>query len=447
MDNSENKEVLDKPISLAMLIRFALPTILSTVFMSIYTSVDGMFVARLVNTDALSAVNIVMPMVFIASGIGTMFGSGGNALVAKKLGEGKKQEAREDFSLLLVTSFVVSLVVVAICAIFLKPLLNLLGADEKLMPYCVSYMIPVLISMPFAVFGTMLSMSYITVGKAKLGLAMSLLGGVLNIALDWFFIAVLDMGLTGAAVATSIGYTVTSLFGVLYFIIDRKNEIYVVKPKWRTATLVKSCTNGSSEMIGVFAGSIVEILFNNILMRLAGADGVASITIMLYVQALFNAVYRGYATGIAPIISYNYGRDDAARLKKIHSISIKLIVAASVVLTAVCVVCAPYLVRFFAGHNDTVYDMALHGFRIFSVSCLLVGVNVYASALFTALNDGRTSAILSFCRAVVFLVVPVIVLSLIIGLDGVWASIPVGELLSLGMGIYYFRKLKFRKSA
>lgn len=445
MDNSENKEVLDKPISLAMLIRFALPTILSTVFMSIYTSVDGMFVARLVNTDALSAVNIVMPMVFIASGIGTMFGSGGNALVAKKLGEGKKQEAREDFSLLLVTSFVVSLVVVAICAIFLKPLLNLLGADEKLMPYCVSYMIPVLISMPFAVFGTMLSMSYITVGKARLGLAMSLLGGVLNIALDWFFIAVLDMGLTGAAVATSIGYTVTSLFGVLYFIIDRKNEIYVVKPKWRTATLLKSCTNGSSEMIGVFAGSIVEILFNNILMRLAGADGVASITIMLYVQALFNAVYRGYATGIAPIISYNYGRDDAARLKKIHSISIRLIVAASVVLTAVCVVCAPYLVRFFAGHNDTVYNMALHGFRIFSVSCLLVGVNVYASALFTALNDGRTSAILSFCRAVVFLVVPVIVLSIIIGLDGVWASIPVGELLSLVMGIYYFRKLKFRK--
>lgn len=445
MDNSENKEVLDKPISLGMLIRFALPTILSTVFMSIYTSVDGMFVARLVNTDALSAVNIVMPMVFIASGIGTMFGSGGNALVAKKLGEGKKQEAREDFSLLLVTSFVVSLVVVAICAIFLKPLLNLLGADGKLMPYCVSYMIPVLISMPFAVFGTMLSMSYITVGKARLGLAMSLLGGVLNIALDWFFIAVLDMGLTGAAVATSIGYTVTSLFGVVYFIIDRKNEIYVVKPKWRTATLLKSCTNGSSEMIGVFAGSIVEILFNNILMRLAGADGVASITIMLYVQALFNAVYRGYATGIAPIISYNYGRDDAARLNKIHSISIRLIVVASVVLTAVCVVCAPYLVRFFAGHNDTVYNMALHGFRIFSVSCLLVGVNVYASALFTALNDGRTSAILSFCRAVVFLVVPVIVLSIIIGLDGVWASIPVGELLSLVMGIYYFRKLKFRK--
>lgn len=215
-------DVLDREIHLGMLIRFALPTILSTVFMSIYTSVDGMFVARLVNTDALSAINIVMPLVFISSGIGTMFGSGGNALVARKLGEQKHAEAREDFSLLLLTSFAVSLVVVLICAVFLRPLLRLLGADEGLMPYCISYMIPVLISMPFAIFGTMLSMSYITVGKAKFGLAMSLLGGVLNIALDWLFIAIFDWGITGAAVATSIGYATTSIIGLVYFFYIKK---------------------------------------------------------------------------------------------------------------------------------------------------------------------------------------------------------------------------------
>ena len=169
----------------------------------------------------------------------------------------------------------------------------------------------------------------------------------------------------------------------------------------------------------------------------------ASITIMLYVQALFNAVYRGYATGIAPIISYNYGASNKERLKKIHSISLKMILTASVILTAVCIGTAPVMVGFFAGNNGTVYEMALHGFRIFSISCLLVGVNVYASALFTALNDGRTSAILSFCRAVVFLVIPVLVLPALIGLDGVWASIPVGELLALVMGAYYFKKLQF----
>lgn len=442
---SENKkdEVLDRDIHLGMLFRFALPTILSTVFMSIYTSVDGMFVARLVNTDALSAVNIVMPLVFVSSGIGMMFGSGGNALVAKKLGERKNQEAREDFSLLLLVSFVVSMLIVLVCAVFLNPLLHLLGADDVLMPYCVSYMMPVLISLPFSIFGTMLSMSYITVGKARFGLAMSVLGGVLNIALDGLFIAVFKWGITGAAVATSIGYATTSIIGLLYFIISRKHELYVVKPKWRTQTIIKSCTNGSSEMIGVFAGSIVQILFNNILMRIAGADGVASITIMMYVQALFNAVYRGYATGIAPIISFNYGAANKDRLKKIHSISLKLIITASIVLTAICVLLAPVMVGFFAGHNATVYDMALHGFRIFSTSCLIVGINVYASALFTALNDGRTSAILSFCRAVVFLVIPVLTLPAIFELDGVWASIPVGELLSLVMSIYYFRKLKF----
>lgn len=443
MNENKKDEVLEQEIHTGMLLRFALPTILSTVFMSIYTSVDGMFVARLVNTDALSAVNIVMPLVFISSGIGMMFGSGGNALVAKKMGEKKSQEAREDFSLLLLSSFILSVAIVLVCAVFLRPLLHLLGANEKLVPYCIDYMIPVLISLPFSIFGTMLSMSYITVGKAKFGLAMSVLGGVLNIALDWLFIAVFHWGITGAAVATSIGYATTSIIGLAYFIFSRKHELYVVKPKWRANTLIKSCTNGSSEMIGVFAGSIVQILFNNILMRLEGADGVASITIMMYVQALFNAVYRGYATGIAPVISYNFGAKNHERLKKIHSISLKTIITASVVLTGVCIVMAPVMVGFFAGHNEKVYEMALHGFRIFSLSCLLVGINVYASALFTALNDGRTSAILSFCRAVVFLVIPVLILPNFIGLDGVWASIPVGEFMALVMGVYYFRKLKF----
>ncbi len=446
MENQENKEVLDKDIHLSMLLRFALPTILSTVFMSIYSSVDGMFVARLVNTDALSAVNIVMPLVFISTGIGTMFGSGGNALIAKKIGEKKEKEAREDFSLLLLVSFVVSLTVVVICAVFLKPLLRILGANEELMSYCIAYMVPVLISMPFSVFGTMLSMSYITIGKARMGLVMSLLGGVINIALDWLFIAVFKWGVAGAAIATSIGYGTTSIIGLVYFVVCKKHDLYVVKPKFRKKTIIQSCVNGSSEMIGVFAGSIVEILFNNILMRLAGADGVASITIMLYVQALFNSVYRGYATGIAPIISYNYGAANKDRLKKIHSVSTKLIITASIVLTGICVIFAPAMVRFFAGNNQTVYEMALHGFRIFSISCLLVGINVYASALFTALNDGKTSAILSFCRAVVFLVIPVIVLPPLIGIDGVWSSIPVGEMLSLVMSLYYFKKLYFLKN-
>lgn len=439
-----NTNTLKQDIHLKMLIKFALPTILSTVFMSIYTSVDGMFVARLVSTDALSAVNIVMPLVFIASGIGTMFGSGGNALIAAKLGEGKNQEAREDFSLLLVVSFIVSLFIVVFCFIFLKPLLVMLGANQKLMNYCVSYMIPVLISMPFAIFGTMLSMSYITISKARLGLVMSVLGGVLNIVLDWLFIAIFHWGIVGAAVATSIGYATTSIIGLAYFVFNRNHDLYIVKPKWRRHSLIKSCTNGSSEMIGVFAGSVVEILFNNILMNLAGANGVASITIMLYVQSLFNAVYRGYAVGIAPVISYNYGANDVQRLKKIHHISMKLIIGASILLTALCILCAPIMVRFFAKNNEVVYSMALHGFRIFSTSCLLVGVNVYASALFTALNDGKTSAILSFCRTVIFLVLPVFILPMFIGIDGVWASIPAGELLSIIMVVYYFRKLSFK---
>lgn len=445
-NQTPNSSALDRPIKLPVLLRFALPTILSSIFMSIYSTVDGIFVARLINTDALSAVNIVMPMIFVSSGIGTMFGSGGNALVAKKLGEGKGREAREDFSLLLVVSFILSAVIVALCFIFLTPLLRLLGADDSLMPYCTEYMIPVLIALPFTVFGSMLSMSYITVGKAKLSFFTAVLGGVLNIVLDWLFIAVFDMGVSGAAIATSIGYTVSSLIGLVYFAACRRHELYIVRPRIRWNTIIKSCTNGSSEMIGVFAGSVVEILFNNILMRIAGSDGIASITIMLYVQSLFNAVYRGYSTGIAPMISYNCGRRDSERLRRIHSLSMRLIVTASLALTAVCVISSPALVRFFVKDNDEVLKMAIHGFRIFSISCLFVGINIYSSALFTALNDGRTSAILSFCRTVIFLVAPVLILPSFMELDGVWLSIPVGEILSLIMSGYYFRKLEFKKS-
>lgn len=438
----EYRSKLEHPISLRWLLLFALPTIASSIFANLYSTVDGIFVARWVNTDALSAINITMPLIYVASALGMMFGSGGNALVARKIGEGRQKEAREDFSLLMAVAFVFSVLLTVLSFAFLDPLCRFLGSDAALLPYCRAYMLPVLISLPFSVFGMVFQLSFITVGKAKLGALLSVLGGVTNIVLDWLFMAVFQWGLTGAAIATSIGYAVPSVVGTIWFFTHRNQSLYIVRPRWNAKTLIDSCINGSSEMVGVLAFSVVSILFNNILMNLGGSDGVASLTIIWYAQGLFGGLFRGYVNGISSVVSYNLGRADKERLCKLFRISIGTLGAVSVLVTAISYLLCGTVVHFFAKGNQNVAAIALHGFHIVAVSFFMLAFNTFASGWFTALNDGKTSAILSFCRTIVFLVVPVLILPRLLALDGVWLSLVLGELLSLVMAIYYFRKFR-----
>lgn len=433
---------LEHKVSFGWLILFALPTILSSIFSSLYTTVDGIFVARWVNTDALSAINITMPMIYLASALGMMFGSGGNALVAKKLGEGKHREAQEDFTLLMVVAFIFSVALASLCMIFLNPLCRFLGSDQALLPYCRQYMIPVLITVPFAVFGMVFQMSFITVGKAGLGAAFSVMGGVLNIVLDWLFMGILGWGLAGAAVATGIGYAFPSVMGVLWFCLDRKMILHVVRPKWRPRTIVDSCINGSSEMVSVLAFSVIAILFNRILMKLGGSDGVASLTIIWYAQGLFGGLFRGYVNGISSVVSYNLGKGDKEQLSRLFRISIRTLGIVGLGVTAVSYLAGDIVVGFFAKNNAQVEAIALHGFRIVATSFLMLAYNAFASGWFTALNDGKTSAILSFCRTIIFMIVPVLILPGLFGMDGVWMSITTGEILSIAMSIYFFVKYK-----
>lgn len=433
---------LEHKVSFGWLILFALPTILSSIFSSLYTTVDGIFVARWVNTDALSAINITMPMIYLSSALGMMFGSGGNALVAKKLGEGKQREAQEDFSLLMVVAFIFSVALAALCFIFLNPLCRFLGSDQALLPYCRQYMIPVLITVPFAVFGMVFQMSFITVGKAGLGAAFSVMGGVLNIVLDWLFMGVFGWGLAGAAIATGIGYAFPSVMGILWFCLNRKMILHVVRPKWRPRTIVDSCINGSSEMVSVLAFSVIAILFNRILMNLGGSDGVASLSIIWYAQGLFGGLFRGYVNGISSVVSYNLGKGDKEQLSRLFRISIRTLAIVGLTVTAVSYLAGGVVVGFFAKNNAQVEAIALHGFHIVATSFLMLAYNTFASGWFTALNDGKTSAILSFCRTVIFMIVPVLILPNLFGMDGVWMSITAGEILSIVMSIYFFVKYK-----
>ncbi len=433
---------LNHEIEVRWLLLFALPTIASSIFSNLYTTVDGVFVARWVNTDALSAINITLPMTYLASALGMMFGSGGNALIARKIGEGKEQEARQDFSLLMTVAFIFSVVLAALCFVFLDPLCRILGSDEALLVYCRQYMIPVLISIPFAVFSMVFQLSFITVGKAGLGAALSVLAGVLNIVLDWLFMGVFGWGLAGAAIATSIGHAVPSVIGTILFCIDRKQLLYVVRPKWRLRTITDSCINGSSEMVSVLAFSVITMLFNNILMNIAGSDGVASLSIIWYAQGLFGGLFRGYVNGISSVVSYNFGRGDKARLGKLFSISVRTLAITALIVTAASYIFGGAVVSIFSGTNEVVYREALNGFHIVAVSFILLAFNVFASGWFTALNDGRTSAVLSFTRTIVFMVVPVLILPRLLGINGVWLSLAAGEGMSMIMAVYYFRKFR-----
>ena len=435
-------ESLDRRITAGSLMRFALPTIISNVFMGLYTSVDGVFVSRLVGTDALSAVNIMIPVILFSNAVGAMLGTGGNAIIARKLGEGKDREAREDLTFLSIVMVLSGIVLVALGLIFIRPLIYFLGADEALYPYCYAYAVPSLVIMPLSIFGMMSQLTFISVGKPNLGLITSVMGGVTNMVLDYLLIAVFDMGIAGAAVATGMGFSVPALAGIFYFLFNRKGNLYFVRPKARLWVLLKSCTNGSSEMVTSLSNGVVTILFNNVLMRLAGADGVAAITIILYAHGILSSAYMGYAFGIAPVISYNYGKQDHERLQAIYRISLRMIAASSVCIFVISQLGANLLVSVFAGNNLAVRELALSGFRVFASCFLFIGFNIFSSAMFTALSNGRISAILSTCRNLVFIVIVTLLLPLFIGVTGVWLAIPIAELLGLGMTVYYFQKMK-----
>nr|WP_308628365.1 MATE family efflux transporter [uncultured Eisenbergiella sp.] len=435
------QQSISAKITLASLLAFTLPTIIANVFMSIYTTVDGIFVANLVGTQALSAVNIVMPFLMVTIAIGTMLGTGGSALVAKKLGEGKTEEARRNFSLLVIVCFVTSALLSALGLLFKEPVLTLLGADESIYYYCEAYASPLFVIIPFAMLGIVFQMFFIADGKPHYGMAFSIAGGLMNILLDYLLIAKAGMGIRGAAIATGIGYAFPAVIGLFYFTFKRTGNLYFVKPRLDKTVILKAGANGSSEMVTMLSTSIVTIAMNNIMIRLAGADGVSAITILLYAQTLLSSVYMGYATGIAPITSFNFGKGDTDNLKKIHRISLRTIAAASVITFLASFFLAKPIIQVFARAGTSVYNMAMNGFLIFAVGFLFMGFNVYSSSMFTALNNGKVSAILSFFRTLVFLLAALLIFPAVWNVTGVWIAMPAAEALSILMTIYYFRKM------
>lgn len=418
--------ILDQAWSPGSLLRFAFPSIVMMVFMGLYTMVDTIFVAQFVNTDALSSVNIVCPVVNITVGLGTMLATGGNAIVSRKMGAGENQEAREDFTLLVITGAAIGFLIFGVGTMGIDKIIYALGASGLLFPYCRDYLTTLLPFIPASILQTLFSNLFVTAGKPGLGFGLSVLAGAANIILDYLFIVPCGLGVRGAALGTGFGYLIPAAAGLAYFSRSR-GVLSFARPKRKWAVIGESCSNGLSEMVGQLAAAGTTFLFNRAMMDLLGEDGVAAITIIIYAQFLLNTLYIGYSMGIAPIIGFNYGRGNGGRQKRVFSISMGFIAAASVLAFAVSMLGGPRIVRLFADEASEVYRIAADGFRIFSYSFLFCGLNTFASAMFTALSNGKISAVLSFLRTFGLTAAGILLLPRVWGIAGVWLAVPAAE--------------------
>lgn len=432
---------ISQKFTFSSLIKFTIPSISMLVFMSLYCIIDGVFVSRFVNTDALSSVNIVYPYVNVVFAVGIMLGCGSSAVIAKKLGENKAEEARENFTLIIITGLVIGLIISLLGYVFRDSLLSFLGASEDLYPYCIDYLIGCILFAPAYIISSIFQFLTITAGKPKVGLIATLIGGCSNILFDYIFIVVFKWGIMGAALATGLGVFIPSVIGIIYFS-KKRSDLYFVRPKFDFGVIAKSCSNGSSEMVSNLASGVTTILFNVVMMKLLGSDGVAAITIVLYGNFLINSTYLGFSSGVAPIISYNYGNKNQEELQRVVRYSIKFIGISSIVLFFVAIIFTPSIVSVFADPGTNVYELAKKGFLLYSTSFLFNGMNIFASAKFTAFSNGRVSARISIIRTFILKVISIILLAKLIGVDGVWIATTVGEAITLVLSIFYM--LKYR---
>lgn len=434
--------VLGRKFTFASLLKFSMPSMIGMIFMSLYTIVDGIFVARIIGTEAISAVNIVIPYAMVACGIGVMLGTGGSAVIALNLGEGKKDEANRKFALIVIFGVAVGILFAVASNIFASPIVRMLGASDVLFENCLIYLRILTAFAPAYILQVMFQVFFVTAGHPGLGMFLTILAGCVNAVCDYWFMAGLNMGIAGAAWATALGYIIPAVAGVVFFI--KNKGLRFKRPVFEGKTILKSCSNGSSEMVSNLAMSVVNLMFNWYMIKMAGEKGVAAISIVLYAQFIFHSIYIGFSNGVAPVISYNYGEQNHIQLKRLYRICMKFILAVSVVACAGSLVFADPIASIFTGSDVETFNMAIRGIRIFAFSYLFAGINVFASGFFTALSNGKISATISFMRTFVFVIIAFAILPFLLGIDGVWLAVPVAEVLAFALSLLFMiRKRSF----
>lgn len=415
------------------LIRFTLPSIGMMIFTSIYSVVDGFFVSNFAGKVPFTAINLIMPFLMILSTVGFMFGTGGSAIVAKTFGEGDDEKANQYFSLFVYVTFILGVLLAAVGIFFCRPITVRLGGEGDVLENAVLYARIILLALPFNVLQYLFQSFFVTAEKPQLGLVVTLSAGFTNIILDAVLVTLLpkEYKLAGAAVATALSQVVGGVIPFLYF--SRKNSsiLRLCRASFDSSAIFKACTNGSSEFMSNIAMSLVGMLHNIQLLRYAGENGVAAHGVMMYVSMIFSAAFIGYSIGTAPIISYHDGAKNHTELQGLLRKSLNLIGLFGIVMIAAAELLAVPLAKLFVSYDAELMDLTVSGFRIFALSFFLMGYAIFASGFFTALNDGVTSAIISFLRTMVFQTAAVLLLPLLWGITGVWLSIVAAELMAV----------------
>ena len=433
--------IYNKEINIKNMLFFTIPTMIRMIFVSMYTIVDGIVVSNFVGSLGLSAINIVYPVLNIAMAMAFMLAAGSNAIIGKKLGEGKTHEANSFMSLTVILNISIIILFTAVFLCFDEQVYRMLGSDDELLPYCVEYGTILVIGGPVWVMQVLFQSYLVTADRPKLGLGLSIGAGVLNIVLDIILVGVLDFGIAGAAVASVAGMVIGGLVPLAVFF-NKKNLIHFEKPVWKGREVLKAMGNGSSEMVSNLASAVTTALFNLQMMALIGEKGVAAISAILYLQFIFVAIFFGFVSGISPVISYNYGADNKENIKKLFNISVKIVVVFSVFMFLIAEVLNRALGMIFASQDPVLLELMVYGFKIIAISVLFTGINVFASGFFTALNNGKISALISMLRTFVLEAGALILLPELFGIDGVWWALPAAEIISTAVAVWMLIKYK-----
>ena len=430
-------------ITISKVLKFTLPTITTTIIMMLYVTIDGIFVANVLGTNALAAVNLVFPLYGFAYGVGYMMGSGGIAICATLLGRTEKAKARSLFSTLIIATFIISLVLATLILSTTHLSFPFLGITEETVAYASDYFFYMAIFVPTISMQCVFYMAFIAAGRPRLCLVLTTCAGVTNVLLDYVFMVVMDMGIAGAGIATGFGTCVMVISGLIFFFRKTSGDLHFARPVTDFKFLGKAMINGSSEMLNITGRSVIILLMNIAMLNLAGPDGVAAITAILYTQSLLTSFFFGFSDGIAPVVSFNNGAKNACALRKLMRINLGTLAVLSIASFLVGFLFVNQISAIFGANTHEVENLIVHGMHVFAFSFLFAGLNIFASSTFTAYSNGKISALISFVKSYVFTIAALLILPAMFGLDGVFVAVPIAEFLSAilaGTLLFRYRK-------
>jgi putative MATE family efflux protein len=412
------------------LLRFTFPTILSMIFMGLYTAVDGLFISRYVGANAVAALNITFPLFSLTFGLSIMLTVGGATLVGIKLGEKKELEANKMYTQTFTYICLINIIISAIAVIFIDPILRLLGATDLIMDDARIYGLILMGASLFVGIKVFYEYFLRTENAAGYALVMSIVGGVINLILDYFLIVEMGMGIEGAAIGTVAGWIIPLLV-VIHFYKYNDTMLKFKKTKLEFKFLKDISLNGISELVTEISTGITTFLFNLILIRSLGELGVAAIGIIMYISFIFNSFFFGLAMGTQPVISRYLGAKRIEEMSQVTRLTFKLIVVAGFLFLGLTYLVGPSLIRLFANNNGALFDIAQKALYYFAPAYMLMGINIFGSAFFTSVNDGKTSGLISTLRALVFVIIGLVTLPIFLGSKGIWLSVPFAEVVTL----------------